>query len=616
MKRLVAVAILPALLGAAAPGAPPAHGSTPAPSLALRADGSVSALRLEGRGGRTELTVEITGGEVTFEHFRLSGPPRVVVDIRGARSDLPSSRYDGIHRGGVAAVRTSQHSADVVRVVVDLSREAEYRVEQVAEGVRISLAANAPEFQAWRSGGGGGNGNGGGNVNGGSNAVPAFSTAQPQERPAQERQRPQQRQSQARRISVTFENTDMRDVLASFAETTGRSIVPGAEVGGIRVDYVAFDNQPWDEALRSLLQAYGLAAEEQGTGIIRVDRIENLANRERNEPLVTRTFRINYVPVGEMLTTLQPLTSERGSVTVNQTTNTLIATDIATVINDFVRLVEQLDVRTPQVAIQAKIVFVNRTDAEELGVTYDLKDSRGNSLNQLTSVPDPRNPGELTNDNLVSLGGSSIAALGNANQRVSQPALQVLTSLVLGRYTLVSFLEALQSAELSDVQAAPVVTTSSNHEAQIWVGERTPIRVVDVGGGAGGTGGGGGGANAARATAQLVETGIRLIVTPQVTSDRRVLLTLHAERSSAVAAATEIGVQFNQQQGDTRVMVRDGETAVIGGLTVTEVTRNRVGIPFLMDIPVLGVLFRRSSDREVKRDLLIMVTPHIVEETD
>jgi type IV pilus assembly protein PilQ len=113
-----------------------------------------------------------------------------------------------------------------------------------------------------------------------------------------------------------------------------------------------------------------------------------------------------------------------------------------------------------------------------------------------------------------------------------------------------------------------------------------------------------------------VETGIRLIVTPQVTSDRRVLLTLHAERSSAVAVATEIGVQFNQQQGDTRVMVRDGETAVIGGLTVTEVTRNRVGIPFLMDIPFLGVLFRRSSDREVKRDLLIMVTPHIVEETD
>jgi type IV pilus assembly protein PilQ len=603
MKRQLAVALIPALLAAAAPraaAADPVGGTSAAPH---RADGSISALRLEGRGGRTELTVEITGGEVTYEHFRLSGPPRVVVDIRGARSDLPEKRFDGIHRGGVAAVRTSQHSADVVRVVVDLERDAQYSVEQVAEGVRISLSAGASDFQAWRSGGP-------------AAAPPAIARAAApvrQERPRQQ-QRPQQ--SQARRISVTFENTDMRDVLASFAELTGRSIVPGAEVGAIRVDYVAFDNQPWDEALRALLQAYGLAAEEQGTGIIRVDRIENLANRERNEPLVTRTFRINYVPVEEMRATLEPLTSERGSVTVNQTTNTLIATDIGTVINDFVRLVEQLDVRTPQVAIQAKIVFVNRTDAEELGVTYDLKDSRGNSLNQLVPAPDPNNPGEQTNANLVSLGGSSIAALGNANQRVTQPALQVLTSLVLGRYTLVSFLEALQSAELSDVQAAPVVTTSSNHEASIWVGERTPIRVVDVGGGAGAGTGGAAGGTVARATAQLVETGIRLIVTPQVTSDRRVLLTLHAERSSASAAATEIGVQFLQQQGQTRVMVRDGETAVIGGLTVTEVSRNRIGIPFLMDIPFFGALFRRSSDREVKRDLLIMVTPHIVEEND
>lgn len=613
MKRQLAVALIPALLAAGSPCSAAADPAGGAHAALRHADGSISALRLEGRGGRTELTVEITGGEVTYEHFRLSGPPRVVVDIRGARSDLPTSRYDGIHRGGVSAVRTSQHSADVVRVVVDLERDAEYTVEQVGEGVRISLSAGAPEFQAWRSGG--------------ASAAPVSRSASRPEAPRQEvdtrfQQQPQQQrsrpqpQSQARRISVTFENTDMRDVLASFAEVTGRSIVPGAEVGAIRVDYVAFDNQPWDEALRALLQAYGLAAEEQGSGIIRVDRIENLANRERNEPLVTRTFRINYVPVEEMRSTLEPLSTERGSVTINQTTNTLIATDIASVINDFQRLVEQLDVRTPQVAIQAKIVFVNRTDAEDLGVTYDLKDSRGNSLNQLTSVPDPNNGGELTNTDLVSLGGNSIAALGNANQRVTQPALQVLTSLVLGRYTLISFLEALQSAELSDVQAAPVVTTSSNHEASIWVGERTPIRVVDVGaaGVAGGTGGGAG-TNQPRATAQLVETGIRLIVTPQVTSDRRVLLTLHAERSSASAAATEIGVQFLQQQGETRVMVRDGETAVIGGLTVTEVTRNRIGIPFLMDIPFLGGLFRRSSDREVKRDLLIMVTPHIVEES-
>ncbi|HEX8691039.1 MAG TPA: AMIN domain-containing protein [Longimicrobium sp.] len=588
MLRKLAIALLLPALAAAAPRAEP---------------GSVSGLKLEAREGRTELTVEITGGEVRWTDFSLSGPPRVVVDLQGATSTL-SRRYDGIDRGGVKAVRTSQHTADVVRVVVDLEKDASYTVERSPDGIVISIASQATAFQPWSSGPG---------AEYASAAAPAAAPERPFSSPQQQgtpRRAPQQQPSQARRITVTFENTDMRDVLASFAELTGRSIVPGADVGSIRVDYVAFENQPWDEALRTLLQAYGLAAEELPSGIIRVDAIDKLAERESLEPLVTQTFRINYVPVEELLATLDPLKTERGSISANKTTNTLIATDVGSVVAEFANLVQQLDVRTPQVAIQAKIIFINRTDAEALGISYDLKDSRGSSLNSLVSVPDPFNPGEQTNADLISLGGNSIAALGNANERVQDPALQVVTSLVLGRYTLITFLDALQTAQLSDVQAAPVVTTSSNHEAQIWVGERTPIRVVDLGS----VNAGVPGATGARATAELVETGIRLIVTPQVTADRRVLLQLHAERSSAEPAPGEIGVLFRQQQGDTRVMVADGETAVIGGLTVTEVTQQRSGIPFLMDVPFLGSLFRTTRNTEIKRDLLIMVTPHIVEE--
>lgn len=585
MLRNLAIALL-------LPGLAAAHAARPA------LPGSVSALRLEGRAGRTELTVQVSGGEVRWNAFALQGPARVVVDIEGATSGLSASRYDGIDRGGVKGVRSSQHAADVVRLVLDLDRELQYTVTRVPEGIRISLESGAQAFQPWSSG-----------AAYAAAPAPNARPAAPPARPVAQTQQ-QQPRSRARPITATFENTDMRDVLATFAELTGRSIVPGSDVGSIRVEYVTFNAQPWDVALRSLLRAYGLAADEDASGIIRVDQIGKLAERETLEPLVTRTFRINYVPVAEMQATLTGLKSERGSVSINQTTNTLIATDVPSVIEDFDRLVQQLDVRTPQVAIQAKIVFINRTDAEDLGITYDIKDSRGNSLNEMTSAPDPVT-GNPTNSNIVSLGGSSIAALGNANSRVQDPALQVLTSLVLGRYTLINFIEALQTAQLSDVQAAPVVTTTSNHEAQIWVGERTPIRVVDLGGaqvGAASTG--------PRATAQLVETGIRLIVTPQVTNDRRVLLQLHAERSSAAAAAGDIGVQFLQQQGDTRVMVRDGETAVIGGLTVTEVNQTRSGIPFLMDLPFLGALFRNTHSQEQKRDLLIMVTPHIVEETD
>ncbi len=586
MKRLLALLALFPLLVAASP---PARAGS----------GDVTTLRLEPAEGRAELTIEVAGGDVRWTDFPLAGPPRLVVDISGARSALPSERYQGIDRGGVTGLRTSQYEADVVRVVVDLARAADYTISRVPEGLRISFASGAGRFEPWTSGAG-------------APAAARRAEARPQQqRPAQQ---PQQRQ--ARRMTVSFYEADIRDVLASIAEFAGRSIIAGTGVEGIRVT-AEINNQPWDVALETILRANGLASEEGASGIIRVDKIEALAQRREQEPLVTRTFRVNYVPVAELATTLNTLKTARGSIASNPTTNTLIVTDVAAAVSNVESLIPQLDIRTPQVAIQTKIIFVNRSDVEELGVTYDLKDSRGNSLNRLVGVPERavdtgELTGQLTRDNLVLLGGNSIAALGNATTRVVGPSLETIMSLVLGRYTLITFLDALQTAQLSDVQAAPLITTLDNQEAEIWVGERTPIRVVDVG--SAGGGGGGGGASQPRATAELVETGIRLRVTPTITADRRVLMQLHAERSAAVAAAGDIGVSFQTQQGDTRLMVRDGETAVIGGLTVTEVTNTRAGIPFLMDIPFVGALFRTSRKQEQKRDLLIMVTPHIVEE--
>lgn len=581
MKRwLTALLVLPALTFSAGQA---------------RADsGSVTNVRLEANAGRAELTIEVTG-DFRWSDFQLSDPARLVIDVGNARSSLPAKSFDGIDRGGVEAVRTSQFRADVVRLVVDLERTTTYRVERVPEGLRISLAGSAQAFQPWSAAESG--------------AYAAELPGLPQQTAPAAPSAQRQQQSQARRITVNFFEADIRDVLDSFAEFTGRSIIPGRGVEGTITANI--NDQPWDIALRELMGAYGYAVQELPSGIIRVDNLENLATARTQEPLVTQTFRVNYVPVGELVETLMPMKTERGQISSNPSTNTLIFTDVAGVVDNIARLIGQLDTRTAQVAIQAKIVFVNRTDVEELGVTYDLKDSRGNSLNRLVSVPDPTNPGEFTNQDLVLLGGSSIAALGNANARISGASLETVISLVLGRYTLITFLDALQTAELSDVQASPLVTTLSNQEANILVGERTPIRVVDLGSPTAAAGAGGA---VARATTELVETGIKLRVTPYVTADRRILLQLRAERSSAQLAATEIGVLFQTQEASTRLLVNDGETAVIGGLTVTEVTQTRAGIPILMDLPIVGALFRTTRSREQKRDLLIMVTPHIVEE--
>ncbi|MGH7480740.1 MAG: type II and III secretion system protein, partial [Longimicrobiales bacterium] len=161
--------------------------------------------------------------------------------------------------------------------------------------------------------------------------------------------------------------------------------------------------------------------------------------------------------------------------------------------------------------------------------------------------------------------------------------------------------------QLSDIQAAPVVTVLDNRQARIQVGEETPVRIIEAG--AGGTGGG----SFPQATVTFRETGVILEVTPHVTGDQ-VLLELHAERSNIAAAPSDLGITFQTQESDTQVLVNDGETVVIGGLTIIEKSQARSGIPFLMDLPVLGKLFATTQEREVKRDLMIMVTPHIVRE--
>jgi type IV pilus assembly protein PilQ len=557
-------------------------------SQAQTANTRIGGLQLLPSNGAAELTIMSEGASITrWNDFTLDSPSRVVVDIPGSRNGLTRSRFDGIARGGVGSVRASQFSPDVVRIVIDLDRAVSYTVEPAADGLRVRFSTGSTEFAPWSTSATGARPAPAASTNGGDPGV-RLPTPQP-------------------RITVTFQNADIRDVLATIAEFTGRSIVPGSGVTGNVTATIR--DQPWDVALQTILRAYGLAAQEMPSGIIQVDAIELMQSRQAQEPLLTETFRINYVPVSELALSLDAMRSERGRISTNASTNTLIVTDVESVVDNVRRMLGQLDVRTPQVSIQAKIIFVNRTDAEELGITYDLKDRSGSSLNRLVAVEDPFNPGKTTDQNLISLGGNSIAALGNANVRVQGPQLETVISLVLGRFTLVTFIDALQSAELSDVQAAPTITTMDNQEAEIWVGERTPIRVVDVGQGAGGEGGG-----AARATAELVETGIRLRVTPHITADRRILMQLHAERSSAQLAATDIGVVFQTQLGTTRLMVEDGETAVIGGLTVTEVGRTRAGIPFLMDLPVVGRFFRTERMREQKRDLLIMVTPHIIDD--
>jgi type IV pilus assembly protein PilQ len=411
-------------------------------------------------------------------------------------------------------------------------------------------------------------------------------------------------------VHVTFTEEPLANVLAAFADFANRSIIAEADVKG-KLITAEVRNQPWDLALDAILSANGLVAAENESGVIIVKDASKVVARQAEELLVSRQFPVRYVAADTLVRTLLGLVSARGKVVANSTTNSIVVTDAASVLEELAPLIEQLDQRAPQVNISATIAFVDRTALEQLGVTYDVKDSRGNQLNQITPGFIDQNgdgifqPEEATEENVVLLGGNSIAALANANYPVPNPAIQLVTSLVLGRHTLISFLEALQSVTLSDIQAKPTVTVLNHRQAEIQVGQRTPIRVIEAG--AGGTGGGA----FPVATVDYQDTGVILNVTPHITGDQ-IMLDLTAERSDAIPAASDIGFVFSRQNARTQVLVQDGETTVIGGLTIVEKSRVRTGIPLLMDLPILGALFRNTREQEQKRDLLIMVTPHII----
>jgi type II secretory pathway component GspD/PulD (secretin) len=197
--------------------------------------------------------------------------------------------------------------------------------------------------------------------------------------------------------------------------------------------------------------------------------------------------------------------------------------------------------------------------------------------------------------------------VGNADASITGSALDLVFSTAIGGFSLTSFLSALERSELADIQAEPVISTLDNRQADILVGEETPVRVIDAS--SGGTGA------TARANVQFKETGIRLTVTPHVTNNRQVLMQLHTERSAIQPlAAADLGFIFQKQKADNQLLVNDGETAVIGGLTVTQVNKTRTGIPLLSGLPIVGKLFSFSDEQENRRDLIILVTPRITDD--
>jgi type IV pilus assembly protein PilQ len=596
-KILFATAHSPSLLLAAALvglGATPARGEGPG-------SGEVTAVSLAPSAGKAEVVIAVRGA-VDVRDFVLAAPDRLVLDVIGAKlSDAAPAVYDGVKRGGVLNLRYSQFRPDIVRIVIDLDSAKTYEVVRQGESIKLSFGADQA-FQAWSSVEAHA-----GLVAGEAPVVAAAVAAKsPEVKPSLSRARAVSVGREEPRITVTWDRASIADVVAGFAAFSGRTIIIGKDVKGEVTAEVK--NQPWPMAFQAVLASQGLSAQEMSGGIIRVDAPGVLSALDSLEPLETSVVRINYAHAGSLEKTVESiLTKGRGRVVADTGSNSLIITDTRSRVANVTDFVRGLDIRTPQLSIQAKIIFVDRTDIEELGIKYDLGD-RNQFFNKLVQRRDPVDGGTFEpNVNVINLGGNSVAAVGNADASIAGSALDLIYSTSIGGFSLTTFLSALEKTELADIQAEPVISTLDNREADILVGEETPVRVIDASSS--------GASGQARANVQFKETGIRLTVTPHVTNNRQILMKLHTERSAIqLLAAADLGFVFQKQKADNQLLVNDGETAVIGGLTVTEVTKTRSGIPLLGGLPIVGKLFSFSKDEESRRDLIILVTPRITDD--
>ncbi len=385
----------------------------------------------------------------------------------------------------------------------------------------------------------------------------------------------------ARRISVDFHDADIRSVLLAFSEYSGVSIIASQNVAG-RITARIMD-QPWDIALYSLLENNGLAVRE-ANGILNVDTIENVRQAEKVEDLISQIFRLNFHKSVELAPTLATLLSERGKLNPDEGSNSVMVIDIPDRIEKIRQVIAELDRETRQVEISVQLSFINHRALRELGINW-----------QATNVNNP-----LTDTRFK-------AEVKGAKGLGTDPFSTVAVGTVRKGMNLSMVISALEDMNKAHTVAKPVITTLNNLPAKVLVGRRTPLRVVDYGTtGTAQTG--------ARATTQMIETGVKLEVTPQITENGKILVQIHAENSDADDGPD--GVFFNTQEASTRLLLDDGETGVIAGLTVNTESQVKNGVPGVSKVPLLGRIFSYDKKEKTQEELIIILNTRIIHPGD
>src|SRR5277367_3297254 len=434
------------------------------------------------------------------------------------------------------------------------------------------------------------------------------------------------------RLTLNFQDIDVRSVLQLLADTSGQNIVVSDSVTGNLT--LRLQNVPWDQALDIVLRTKGLDKRRQDNVII-IGPTEELATREKAEleahkevqelsPIRSEFMQANYAKVADLAKMIKPtagaagggknsMLSNRGSLSIDERTNTLMVQDTAENLSEIRRLVQALDVPVRQVLIEARIVVVSDTFERDLGAQFGVTSAQQNGSNGLLAVTgtgtgaDTMLQSALTNLS-SGLPVAPVATPALANRyMVNTPAANtngsIGISLLGGSYLVDLALSAAENEGKSETISSPRVITANQKQAVILQGTEIPYQES---------------ASSGATTTQFKNAVLSLKVTPLITPDNRVILDLDVSDDTVgqqVTSATGGSVpSIDTRQIQTQVLVGDGQTVVLGGILETTKSYAANKVPWLGDIPILGNLFKSTTNINNKTELLIFITPKILRE--
>ena len=578
------------------------------------------------RGEAVDVTARL-GRKPVANIFALDRPLRLVVDLYDTSFARPTLTRP-IGKAGVGLLRVGQFKDAppfaITRLVFELSQAGLFRVDAGPRDWMISFSAPIAAPPAAPAG---------------AKTPPAVEAAveppaqKPAEKPVESKAEPEkplpaagqataekttvrtitdtQQRYTGELLSPKFKDADLRDVILWLGEKYELNVIFDPDVRGTVTG--SWVNVPWDQFLDMILKINKMGKTLEGN-VLRIMPINVLAEEERAlqqirdtreaaGPLVTKTYELSYAKAADILNLLKNRKSTRGDIVIDERTNTLIATDVAEKIEVMDKLIAALDTATPQVQIETRIIEATSTFVRNLGVQWGWKGLADPFYGNQTSLEFPNKiaaDGALIPQGTVTrgIGGPLGGYAVNLPAAAFNAAVGMSFANVLDSFRLDLALSAMESEGTGRIVSSQRATTLNNKEAYINQGRQIPVQTQ---------------ANFT-VTTQFFNAGLELRATPQITAEGTIIMTIDIQNNAADFANLVNGIPpITTQSAKTTVLVPDGGTTVIGGIYRSEDSITNDRVPFLHQIPLLGNLFKSMSKTRTNRELLIFITPRIIQ---